>query len=326
MTTERSELIDLANGFAECLNRHDAEALRGLLDDNYINHNPFVSDVPGPDSAVGFFTDWLVAFPDAQVICEDALASGPHSRARSSVGSPTWERSRTRSSATHRLVSGSLCAALTSGESATAGSRSTGTSSTRRTGSPNSKAPILNHGPGRPPRRTHAARYDNEPSSITIAFRSASPVQPSTCLGARWWCRTERLDADTGRLGDVDRFSSALKVSGLGWRIGAIEVPPRVGLSGLLPVSVREKFSDGCRDEQQRHEAEYHHDGNQGVRPVVPLVRCSLGSASPQVESPCPLARSLVVTTASLICSSRMSNKVSGFFAETPGCAARSLR
>ncbi len=76
MTTERSELTDLANGFVECLNRHDAEGLRGLLDDSYVNHNPFVSDVPGPDSAIGFFKDWLAAFPDAQVICEDALAVG----------------------------------------------------------------------------------------------------------------------------------------------------------------------------------------------------------------------------------------------------------
>jgi steroid delta-isomerase-like uncharacterized protein len=76
MTNQQSDLTGLAKGFVECLNRHDAEALRDLLDDGYVNHNPFVSDVPGPDSAVGFFADWLVAFPDAGVVCEDAFATG----------------------------------------------------------------------------------------------------------------------------------------------------------------------------------------------------------------------------------------------------------
>ena len=76
MTEGHLELTDLANGFVDRLNQHDAESLRDLLDAAYMNHNPFVSDVPGPDSAIGFFTDWLAAFPDARVICEDALATG----------------------------------------------------------------------------------------------------------------------------------------------------------------------------------------------------------------------------------------------------------
>jgi predicted SnoaL-like aldol condensation-catalyzing enzyme len=77
MTDAQSgDVTALARAFVECLNRHDAEALRDLLDAGYLNHNPFVSDAPGPESAVGFFTDWLVAFPDAYVVCEDALATG----------------------------------------------------------------------------------------------------------------------------------------------------------------------------------------------------------------------------------------------------------
>ena len=71
-----NEQTGLAERFVECLNRHDAEALRDLLDNGYVNHNPFVSDTPGPESAVGFFADWLVAFPDATVVCEDAFATG----------------------------------------------------------------------------------------------------------------------------------------------------------------------------------------------------------------------------------------------------------
>jgi predicted SnoaL-like aldol condensation-catalyzing enzyme len=74
--TSQPDLTDLANDFADSLNHHDVDALRGILDPNYVNHNPFVADVPGPDSAVGFFADWLGAFPDARVICEDAVAVG----------------------------------------------------------------------------------------------------------------------------------------------------------------------------------------------------------------------------------------------------------
>ena len=53
MTNRQSDLNGLAKGFVERLNRHDAEALRDLLDRAYVNHNPYVSDAPGPDSAVG---------------------------------------------------------------------------------------------------------------------------------------------------------------------------------------------------------------------------------------------------------------------------------
>jgi steroid delta-isomerase-like uncharacterized protein len=69
-------LRDLANGFAAALNDHDIEALRALIHPDYINHNPYVAAVSGPDSAVSFFSDWLAAFPDAEVICEDTVAVG----------------------------------------------------------------------------------------------------------------------------------------------------------------------------------------------------------------------------------------------------------
>ncbi len=74
MTT--ATLSDLAYGFAAALSNHDIDALRALLHPDYINHNPFVASVPGPDSAVSFFSDWLAAFPDAEVICEDTVFVG----------------------------------------------------------------------------------------------------------------------------------------------------------------------------------------------------------------------------------------------------------
>jgi predicted SnoaL-like aldol condensation-catalyzing enzyme len=70
------EISDLAGDFASALSRHDAEALREITTADYVNHNPFVPPVPGPESAVSFFKTWLDAFPDAEVICEDALATG----------------------------------------------------------------------------------------------------------------------------------------------------------------------------------------------------------------------------------------------------------
>jgi predicted SnoaL-like aldol condensation-catalyzing enzyme len=69
-------LRDLASGFAAALDDHDIDALRALLHPDYVNHNPYVAAVPGPDSAVSFFSEWLAAFPDAEVICEDALTAG----------------------------------------------------------------------------------------------------------------------------------------------------------------------------------------------------------------------------------------------------------
>jgi predicted SnoaL-like aldol condensation-catalyzing enzyme len=74
MTT--ANLRDLADGFAAALNDHDVDALQALIHPGYINHNPYVPAVPGPDSAVSFFSDWLAAFPDAEVICEDTVAVG----------------------------------------------------------------------------------------------------------------------------------------------------------------------------------------------------------------------------------------------------------
>ena len=76
------ELTDLAHEFADSLSRHDAEHLRTLLQPDYINHNPYVAPVPGPDSAVSFFKDWLQAFPDGEVVCEEALAAGTPSAGR----------------------------------------------------------------------------------------------------------------------------------------------------------------------------------------------------------------------------------------------------
>jgi len=71
-----TELTDLALEFAGTLSRHDAEALRAVVGPAYVNHNPYVAQVVGPESAVAFFTEWLRAFPDAEVICEDAFGIG----------------------------------------------------------------------------------------------------------------------------------------------------------------------------------------------------------------------------------------------------------
>src|SRR5581483_2520202 len=75
-TTEATDLRQLAYAFADALNRHDAEALRPLASPDYVNHNPYVPAGAGPEHAVAFFADWLQAFPDAQVTCEDAYALG----------------------------------------------------------------------------------------------------------------------------------------------------------------------------------------------------------------------------------------------------------
>jgi predicted SnoaL-like aldol condensation-catalyzing enzyme len=69
-------LTDLPHRFAATLTSHDLQGLRALISADYVNHNPFVPPIPGPDSAVSFFTDWLNAFPDAEVICEDAIGAG----------------------------------------------------------------------------------------------------------------------------------------------------------------------------------------------------------------------------------------------------------
>ena len=69
-------LRDLAYRFAAALNEHDIDALRALIHPDYINHNPYLAAVSGPDSAVSFFTDWLAAFPDAEAICEDTVTVG----------------------------------------------------------------------------------------------------------------------------------------------------------------------------------------------------------------------------------------------------------
>jgi predicted SnoaL-like aldol condensation-catalyzing enzyme len=74
MTT--ATLRDLASDFAAALSQHDIDALRRLLHPGYINHNPYVAPVSGPDSAVLFFSEWLAAFPDAEVICEDTITAG----------------------------------------------------------------------------------------------------------------------------------------------------------------------------------------------------------------------------------------------------------
>lgn len=69
-------LIDLAREFADDLSRHDVERLRSITAEDYVNHNPYVEPVQGPGPAITFFKDWLDAFPDGRVICEDAVASG----------------------------------------------------------------------------------------------------------------------------------------------------------------------------------------------------------------------------------------------------------
>src|SRR4051812_24755063 len=75
-TMAAKELTDLAFAFADALKSHDAAALGAIIGADYQNHNPYVARTRGPESAVAFFTDWLEAFPDAEVICEDALGVG----------------------------------------------------------------------------------------------------------------------------------------------------------------------------------------------------------------------------------------------------------
>ncbi len=74
--SDGKDLTALALEFASALSRHDAEALRAITSADYLNHNPYVLPTPGPESAVAFFKDWLRAFPDAEVLCEDALGIG----------------------------------------------------------------------------------------------------------------------------------------------------------------------------------------------------------------------------------------------------------
>ena len=76
ISPDTTDLRDLAYAFADALNRHDAEALRPLASLDYVNHNPYVPPGAGPDHAVIFFEDWVRAFPDARVVCEDAYAIG----------------------------------------------------------------------------------------------------------------------------------------------------------------------------------------------------------------------------------------------------------
>ncbi len=70
------ELNDLALQFADLLSRHDAGALRSLTAAEYLNHNPYVPQPANQESVIAFFEEWLRAFPDAEVICEDALGVG----------------------------------------------------------------------------------------------------------------------------------------------------------------------------------------------------------------------------------------------------------
>lgn len=64
----------LAYRFAEMLNEKDVRILDEILAESYVNHNPFVAD--GLETNKGFWKVWLSAFPDTEVIVEDALAAG----------------------------------------------------------------------------------------------------------------------------------------------------------------------------------------------------------------------------------------------------------
>jgi steroid delta-isomerase-like uncharacterized protein len=56
------------------LNAGDPQALDGFLAEDYVNHNPFVADGLAANKA--FWQQWLAAFPDTQVLVEDAFAVG----------------------------------------------------------------------------------------------------------------------------------------------------------------------------------------------------------------------------------------------------------
>ncbi len=64
----------LAVKFAEALNTKNVDLFDTFIAPDYVQHNPAVAQ--GLAGAKAFFTGWLAAFPDTQVIVEDSLTTG----------------------------------------------------------------------------------------------------------------------------------------------------------------------------------------------------------------------------------------------------------
>jgi predicted ester cyclase len=70
---QAQHLVGMAHRFAQTLNEKNVEMLDDLLGEIYVNHNPYVED--GREANKQFWSYWLGAFPDTEVIVEDAFAS-----------------------------------------------------------------------------------------------------------------------------------------------------------------------------------------------------------------------------------------------------------
>lgn len=62
----------LAHRFAESLTTGDLGILAKIVDERYVNHNPYVED--GLAANTRFWALWRAAFPDTVVTVEDAFA------------------------------------------------------------------------------------------------------------------------------------------------------------------------------------------------------------------------------------------------------------
>jgi steroid delta-isomerase-like uncharacterized protein len=66
--------------FAQALNEKQVELFDEFIHPQYKNHNPQVP--PGPAGVKAFFRHYLDAFPDTQVVMEDAIEEGDRISAR----------------------------------------------------------------------------------------------------------------------------------------------------------------------------------------------------------------------------------------------------
>src|SRR5262245_22289089 len=98
--------------------RRRKSGFSGLLDEQYVNHNRFAA--PGKDGSVAVFADFFAAFEDFRAEVDDIVEDGDTLVGRFTYrGRHTW--------ASRQAAPKSSCTRSTSGGSATAGCRSTGT-------------------------------------------------------------------------------------------------------------------------------------------------------------------------------------------------------
>jgi len=70
----------LARLFAQALNEKRVELFDEFIHPNYNNHNQYVE--PGPAGVKAFFRHYLDAFPDTNVVMDDAIEEGDRISAR----------------------------------------------------------------------------------------------------------------------------------------------------------------------------------------------------------------------------------------------------